>query len=304
MNIPLGLKLRHIEGFLTVAECDSVSEAARCLNVSQPALSKTIADAEIILDRKLFDRSGRRLTLTAAGSLFRRYALDAVKSLEEGTFALNGQNKATNISVGVLPTVAGGLFPSATKSFVALRPETTVSVTTGPHRFLLDLLRQGAIDLMVGRMPTPDEMVGLNFAFLYNDAIELVACSDHPSINLGAVRALVENPVILPTRESIIRKIVDGFLNAQGLSALKPKLETVSLNLSLPLLLDSNMLWFISRGVVGRELAAGNLATFDLGADYMSGAVGVTQRRSDTQDTSINDLIELLHTEAQNVGRR
>ena len=303
MSIPHGLKLRHVRGFLAVAEAGSVSEAARSLHVSQPALSKTIADTEQALEQVLFDRSGRRMTLTAAGALFRRYASDAVKSLEAGTIALNGENRSTNISVGVLPTVAGRLFPSVAKDFVELRPDATVSVTTGPHGFLLDRLRQGAIDLIVGRMPTPDEMVGLNFEFLYNDPIELVARADHPSLETGVARALSANPVILPTRESIIRKIVDGFLNAQGLSAIKPRLETVSLSLSLPLLLSSDMLWFISRGVVGRELTSGNLATFDLGAGYMSGAVGITQKRSENEESNINDLIELLHIGARNLDR-
>ncbi|MGD1886940.1 MAG: LysR substrate-binding domain-containing protein [Cohaesibacteraceae bacterium] len=303
MSIPHGLKLRHVRGFLAVAEAGSVSEAARSLHVSQPALSKTIADIEQALEQVLFDRSGRRMTLTAAGALFRRYASDAVKSLEAGTIALNGENRSTNISVGVLPTVAGRLFPSVAKDFVELRPDATVSVTTGPHGFLLDRLRQGAIDLIVGRMPTPDEMVGLNFEFLYNDPIELVARADHPSLETGVARALSANPVILPTRESIIRKIVDGFLNAQGLSAIKPRLETVSLSLSLPLLLSSDMLWFISRGVVGRELTSGNLATFDLGAGYMSGAVGITQKRSENEESNINDLIELLHIGARNLDR-
>ena len=303
MSIPHGLKLRHVRGFLAVAEAGSVSEAARSLHVSQPALSKTIADTEQALEQVLFDRSGRRMTLPAAGALFRRYASDAVKSLEAGTIALNGENRSTNISVGVLPTVAGRLFPSVAKDFVELRPDATVSVTTGPHGFLLDRLRQGAIDLIVGRMPTPDEMVGLNFEFLYNDPIELVARADHPSLETGVARALSANPVILPTRESIIRKIVDGFLNAQGLSAIKPRLETVSLSLSLPLLLSSDMLWFISRGVVGRELTSGNLATFDLGAGYMSGAVGITQKRSENEESNINDLIELLHIGARNLDR-
>lgn len=303
MSIPHGLKLRHVRGFLAVAEAGSVSEAARSLHVSQPALSKTIADTEQVLEQVLFDRSGRRMTLTAAGALFRRYASDAVKSLEAGTIALNGENRSTNISVGVLPTVAGRLFPSVAKEFVELRPDATISVTTGPHGFLLDRLRQGAIDLIVGRMPTPDEMVGLNFEFLYNDPIELVARADHPSLETGVARALSANPVILPTRESIIRKIVDGFLNAQGLGAIKPRLETVSLSLSLPLLLSSDMLWFISRGVVGRELTSGNLATFDLGAGYMSGAVGITQKRSENEESNINDLIELLHIGARNLDR-
>ncbi|MFQ1700315.1 LysR substrate-binding domain-containing protein [Loktanella agnita] len=298
MIIPRDLKLRHIAGFLAVAEMESVTAAARQLSVSQPALSKTIADIERSLGNPLFDRVGRRMLLTAAGKMFRRHALTAISSLEAGVQAVSGQSGQDAISVGVLPTVTGGLFPFVTLDFVQDRPGVSISVTTGPHGYLLDRLRAGAIDLMVGRMPAPDEMAGLRFEFLYDDPIELVARADHPQRTASVEHALAESPVILPTRESIIRRIVDEFLNARGLTHLHPTLETVSLNLALPLLMNSDMLWFISRGVVARELDAGSLIRFNLGADYMSGAVGITLQHTRNENRHADYLIELLHLSA------
>lgn len=298
MIIPVGLKLRHIRAFLTVAEHQSVSAAARHLNVSQPALSKTIADTEHLLGQTLFDRSGRQMSLTLTGTLFRRHALNAVHSLESGIQEINGTATEETISVGLLPTVAGSLFPDVARAFSEARPSAVISVTTGPHGYLLERLRNGAIDLMVGRMPEPGEMAGLRFEFLYEDPIDLVARKGHPKIGTDVPAAIRTNPVIMPTRDSIIRKIVDGFLKAQGLDMVRAHLETVSLNLALPLLVNSDMIWFISRGVVARELASGTLETFDLGAGYMSGAVGITLRSAAESKDAADLLVELLHVKA------
>ena len=299
MVIPSALNLRHLRVFLAIAEAGSVSAAARRINVSQPALSKTLADIERLVAQPLFDRAGRKMTLTVAGTLFRRHALDAMHSLERGFEALSGEAAADTLSVGLLPTVAASLFPAVARQYAKDRPTSMISVTTGPHGYLLEKLRRGDIDLMVGRMPEPSEMAGLRFAFLYEDSIELVARAGHPGLKLSVSEALRTHPVILPTREAIIRKIVDGFLAAVALDDLRPMLETVSPNLALPLLMDSDILWFISHGVVARELAAGNLAAFDLGAGYMSGAVGITLREGVESSANTEYLIELTRDECE-----
>lgn len=293
MVIPSELKLRHIRVFLAVARAGSVSGAARGLHVSQPAVSKTLADTERLVGQALFERSGRRMVLTAAGRMLRRHAIEAMRALERGIEEINGARPAGRLAVGVLPTVAGSLFPSVVQQFSRARA-SCISVTTGPHGYLLERLRRGDIELMVGRMPEPDEMAGLGFEFLYEDPVELVARPQHPGLGGAPAQALRSNPVILPTRASIIRRLVDRYLGAQGCDRVQPVLETVSPNLALPLVEASDMLWFISRSVVARALASGRVARFDLGARYMSGAVGITRKNPDEPDADVAFLIELL----------
>ncbi|NNU80146.1 LysR family transcriptional regulator [Halovulum dunhuangense] len=292
MDIPHGLKLRHLECFLAVAEEGTISAAARRRNITQPALSKTIADLETLLGARLFERVGRRTVPTPAGDSFRRHALSALHSLETGVRTISGGRPVDVVSVGVLPTVAGGLFPSIALEFSQLRPEARVSVTTGPHNYLIGRLREGEIDLMVGRMPTARDMPGLRFEYLYQDRIELVARAGHPGAGLDAARALRRYPLILPNRGALIRETVDEYLNVIGLPDAQPAFESVSLAFALPLLLASDMLWFISRGVIARDLAADSLMAFELASDFMSGAVGMTSSASAVQ----NDHVELLAT--------
>ncbi|WP_081423954.1 LysR substrate-binding domain-containing protein [Celeribacter ethanolicus] len=305
MNIPNGMKLRHLEAFLAVSEAGTISAAARARNVSQPALSKTIGELEAQLGTDLFTRTGRQAVLTPAGEAFRRYALSSLQSLEAGVRALTGGGRMDVVKVGVLPTVASGLFPAVALEFSELRPDARIAVITGPNRYLIDRMRSGGLDLVVGRMAPAREMTGLSFEYLYDETVYLVARKDHPGLVLSPVEALRRYPVILPNPGSIIRQQVMQYLIASGLDqTVNVRFETVARPVGLPLVERSDMLWFISRGVVERELSEGRLATLDLGVDYLTGAVGLTRKFDFTRDSPADFLASLLHRRAKDFSAR
>lgn len=299
------MKLRHLEAFLTVAQSGTISAAARARNVSQPALSKTISELETLLGAQLFERTGRRAVLTPAGEAFRRHALSSLQSLEAGVRVLKGGARTDVVKVGVLPTVASGLFPTAALEFSRLRPDARIAVITGPNRYLIERMRSGGLDLVVGRMGPANEMAGLSFEYLYDETVYLVARKDHPGRALPPVEALRRYPVILPNPGSIIRQQVMQYLIATGLTdSLSVRFETVARPVGLQLVEQSDMFWFISRGVVERELSEGRLATLDLGVDYMTGAVGLTRKFDFTRDSPADFLAGLLHRRAKDFSAR
>ncbi|WP_404933500.1 LysR substrate-binding domain-containing protein [Nitratireductor sp. L15S-10] len=178
------------------------------------------------------------------------HALSALQNLEAGVRSLSGGAAVDLVKVGVLPTVAGGFFPSVALDFAQARPQARTGVITGPNRYLIEMLRRGKIDLMVGRMPSARDMPGLSFEYLYEEPILLVARTGHPALQRPAREALSGFPLILPNPGAIIRETVDRYLAAMGLSDIAPTFETVALPVALLLLERSDMLWFISRGVV------------------------------------------------------
>lgn len=272
-----GVKLRHIRAFLEIAAEGGVSAVARAQGVTQPALSRTLAELEELLGQPLFLRQGRRLVLTEGGRLFRRHAAQAMEALEAGALALRpGQGGA--LRVGVLPTVATRVFPSIVLRFRELRPEILLKVETGPHHHLIRLLRDGGIDLMIGRLPDVSEMPGLSFEHLYDEDVVLVGRAGHPMADWPIAAALAAAPLILPPSTALIRRAVDDYLAAQGLIGRVAAVETVSLAVGRALCQGSQALWFISRGVVEDEIARGLLIELPLGARFLSGAVGITRR--------------------------
>lgn len=294
MSIPNGLKLRHIEGFLAVAQDGTISGAARKLNMTQPALSKTIGELELRLGSVLFDRVGRKTVLTAAGETFQRHAMSAMNSIEAGVRSLGGEDRRHTVSVGILPTVAGEFFPSVALEFSRQRPEAQIRVLTGPNKYLLERLRAGEIDLMVGRMPTAADLAGLKFEFLYEDPIWLVARAGHPMADADPADAVRKSPLILPNKGAIIREAVDAYLNVIGLDDVQPAFESVTLSFARALLLNSDMMWFISRGVVRQEVRSGSLMTFPVKSAFMSGALGMTTKPTAEANGMVAHLAELL----------
>lgn len=276
-----GVKLRHVRAFLDIASEGSLSAVARVQGITQPALSRTLAELEDLLGQPLFLRQGRRLVLTEAGTLFRRHAAVAVQALAEGAAALRPGLRGT-IRVGILPTVATRFFPRVVLRFRDLCPDIVLAVETGPHHYLIHLLREGAIDLMIGRLPGPSEMAALHFDHLYEEDVVLVARHGHPQARAPVAEALVRAPLILPPASALIRPPVDAYIASLGLAGLRATVETASLALGRGICLASDALWFISRGVVIDELDRGVMIELPVSARFMSGAVGMTRRQSAT----------------------
>lgn len=249
-----GVKLRHIRAFLDIAAEGGLTSVARAQGISQPALSRTLAELEDLLGQPLFVRQKRRLVLTEGGRLFRRHAALALESLEAGAAALR-PGTSGSLRIGVLPTAATRMVPAVILRFRELRPEVLLRVETGPHHHLIRLLREGGIDLMVGRR-------------------------DHPMAARPVIEALKASALILPPETALIRRPVNDYLASLGLVGIQPAVETVALAVGRGICLASDALWFISRGVVAEELDRGMLIEFQLGARFLSGAVGITRRQS------------------------
>lgn len=296
------IKLRHIRSFLDIAADGNLSSVARRQGITQPALSRSLAELETLLGQKLFHRQGRRLILSDAGTLFRRHASLAMQMLETGAAEIAPGAAPARLRVGILPTVAARLFPRVAMRFGELAPETTLSVVTGPQMYLVKLLREGAIDLMIGRMPAASEMADLSFRHLYEEEVVLAARAGHPLRNRLASEVVAAAPVILPPEGAAIRGVVDSYLATIGQSGRKAALETVALALGRGVLLGSDAVWFISAGVIHAELARGDLITLPTGARFLSGAVGITTRQEGTGAPGLDLLVRITQDAARDLA--
>ena len=278
-DIHPGIKLRHIRTFLDIAGEGGMTAVARRQGVTQPALSRSLAELEAMIGQALFLRQGRRLVLTEAGMVFRRHAAEAILSLQAAASALN-PDKGGLLRLGVLPTAATAFLPTIALRFRARRPQTLLTVETGPHHYILRLLREGTIDLMLGRLPRAAEMTGLSFEHLFEEDIILVARPGNPLLRLPAPEALAKAEVILPPKSALIAGGVTDYLASIGLAGKQAMLETASLALGRGICRRSDVLWFISRSVVAHELETGALMELPIGAPFLAGAVGITRQKT------------------------
>lgn len=287
------IKLRHLACFLEVARLKSVVNAAELLHISQPAVSKTIQELEQILGSGLFDRSKRNLFLTPFGEVFYRYASSSMAALQQGLDVARGGHEATIVRVGALPSVSARILPDAVQDFTATGSGVHTRVITGPNDYLLTLLRTGDVDFVIGRMAEPDTMTGLSFEHLYSERVVMVVRPGHPLLSTRRFNLSMVEPyqVLMPTPDSIIRRLVDRMFLAHGITQLRDEVETVSNAFGRAYVRQSDAIWIISEGVVAVDVAEGHLALLPVDTSETNGPVGLTVR-TDTASTLAADSLK------------
>lgn len=280
------IKLRHLSVFLEIVRLAGVGHAASSLGLTQPALSKTLAELEDILGVRLFDRTGRTLKLTSFGEVFQRYAGASLTALKQGMRSMaqaRDEGRGT-FAIGALPTVSARVLPYAMVDFMAQSPNLRPRIITGPNAYLLSQLRLGEVDLVIGRMAEPDMMRGLAFEHLYEEQIALVVRPAHPLLRCQPfdLARIMGYPLLMPPGGSIIRPTVQRYLTSHGLGTFTAEIETISDNFARTYVRISDAVWIISEGVVSEELTHGFLARLPVDTSATLGPVGLTTR-TDTQ---------------------
>ncbi len=295
------IKLRHLMSFVETDRQGGVAPAASALGLTQPAVSKSIAELEGVLGVSLFDRSRRKLVLTGFGEVFLRHANAAISALRQGVDAVAETREADAVvRLGALPTVEVEVVPHAVARFAASPLACRVHVESGPSPHLLTLLRAGALDFVVGRMPDPQIMAGLAFEHLYSETLALAVRPGHPLLSSSQpdLRMIEAFPALVPPRGAIIRPTVETLLIASGVGRLPREIETVSNSFGRAYTLLTDAVWFISHSVVAGDLARGDLAALDIDMAASHGAVGITTRAGSTFDLATAALMAAVREAA------
>jgi LysR family pca operon transcriptional activator len=278
------LKLRHLQCLVMVAQERNLVRAARALSLTQPAVSKTVAELEEIVGRQLLLRRRRGVELTPAAEVLVRHAVSALRGLREGLGLAMDQPEADQlrVAVGALPNMAGELLPEAVARLHKAQPSLRVRVVSGTNAQLMTQLRQGEIDLVLGRLAQASAMADLVFEHLYSEPLCLVVRTGH---SLAARRkptldALAGYPLVLPVSGTLIRHTADAFLIAQGLALPGQVVEATDTSFVVGLLQRSQAVWFAPQGAVEGLLARGELRRVALDTASTEGPVGLTMRRN------------------------
>jgi LysR family pca operon transcriptional activator len=292
------IRHRHLQCFLEIARARKISVAAEVLNVSQPAASKTLAELEAILDTKLFVRRGKGgLRLTPSGRMFQRFAGSSIAALREGLDGLEQARleKAPMLVVGALLGVAAQFMPRAVREFQQTHG-AIVRIITGPNKSMLQQLRIGEMDLVVGRLASPKEMQGLSFTHLYSEPLVFVARSDHPLGGQAEVQmSMLEHlTLILPTGDGLMRPVIDQFMLAHGIAALPNRIEARSSEFCRQLLRDSDAVWMVSLGAVEHDIEDGVLCRLNIDTSETQGAVGLTVRSDANPSPTLQLMMDTI----------
>jgi LysR family hydrogen peroxide-inducible transcriptional activator len=150
----MSFTLRQLRYLVALAEQAHFGRAAEAVNVSQPALSVQIRDLEAVLGVRLVERGGREVVITPTGrEVVRRARAILGEAAEIEQVARWSRGLAGRLRLGVIPTVAPYLLPSALPMLRARDLSLDLGVREAQTDRLLEEVRQGALDAAVVALP-------------------------------------------------------------------------------------------------------------------------------------------------------
>ena len=208
------MEIRVLRYFLTVAREKNITKAAELLHITQPTLSRQIAQMEEKMGVKLFDRSTRKLALTEEGLLLRRRAEEILELVDKTEKELTGQDELIEgtVSIGCGDLSAVQMLPDLIRPFHERYPEVTFELYTATAEQIKDRMDRGITD--IGILLEPIDKEKYDYIDLEQKEQWVVAMRpDSPLAKLEhiAPKDLRGLPLILPHRLDVQSELAHWF---------------------------------------------------------------------------------------------
>ncbi|NMB90306.1 MAG: LysR family transcriptional regulator, partial [Chloroflexi bacterium] len=153
------MDLRHLNIFITVCDCGSMTRAAERLYMTQPSVSQAVAELERDYGVRLFERLNHRLYLTAAGDHLRSYARHILNLSEQARKELLDLSQGGSIRIGATLTIGAHLLPGLVASFRPRWPEADIYTQVDNTSVIEKLILEDRLDLGLVEGPVYSEHV-------------------------------------------------------------------------------------------------------------------------------------------------
>ena len=291
------IRLRHLHTFVAVAQQGTLGRAAETLNLSQPALSKTLNELEQLTGTRLFERGRLGAQLTLVGEQFLTHAVKVLDALNSAGQALNRKEVLNNdiVRIGALPTAALGILPTVIGQFHKQQKDITLQVATMNNTMLLAGLKSGEIDIGIGRMSDPELMSGLHYELLFLESLKLVVRPGHPLLQeTVTLSRVMEWPVVVSPKGTVPRQNAEALLQSQGCKMPAGCIETLSASLSRQLTVDFDYVWFVPSGAVKDDLRRGVLTALPIATQGAGEPIGILTRVDATLTPGTQTLLSAI----------
>lgn len=286
-------RLRHI---LAVARTRNFSRAAEELNITQPALSRSIAAFEQRYDLKLFDRSRSGVEPTAMGRLVIAEAEDLMRSARDldQNLRLYARGEGGDLSIGLGPLLASLLLPSLGKLLLETRPGLRLHSSVRMPEQLVKELLEDRIELIFGNSWTIRDVPGLAISALGSIQMRVIVRGGHP----------------LAGRQGLTWEYLRAFpvasaseLPITGLTGDAGAFVCDNFHILRELVLQTDSIWLSSTAFAVSDMAEGRLVTLDL-ADFppFESEVSLVHRQGRTISPSALIVVNHISSMLASVG--
>lgn len=260
------LDSRRLFYFFHVARLGSLSTAEAVLSVAQSAISRQIQQLESEIGEQLLIRTGRGVTLTAAGELLYKQA-DVILQEMAATIDLIDQAKrkpgASQIAIASPPTFSNVYMPEVVERFVKAFPDVYLVAYEASTGQVYDYLATGQVDLAIVLHESTSQKLSLQK--LVVEPLMLIATPANPIAKASSVtrEQLLGLDLVLPAAPHGSRALVDTYFKEAGLE-IDPKLRLDSLGMTKAVLRNDRYCTILPLVACSREVASGELVAIAL----------------------------------------
>ena len=289
--------------FYTVANHKNITKASEELNISQPAISKSIKNLENQLGGQLFVRTKRGVTLTEEGKEFYNYIKQAIEYIS------NAENKFTElinletgcIKIGISATLTKEFLLPYLEEFHRLYPKIDIQIITNISSELFSKLRNGLIDIIILNLNNKN----------YGNDISIIKCKKITDCfvvnktysdlinNEISIKELNKYPLILQSKGSNTREFLDNFAKKNN-TILKPNIELASYSLVVEFAKIGLGIGYVTKDYVKDELKNKKLYEIKLKEKIPSRYIGIATSNNHLPNFSTKKLIEIINNKTKN----
>ena len=274
--------MAQMRALIALADAGSYPGASAATGLSQPTLHRAVGDLSIGLRRVLVERRGKGISFTDAGRrtvrAFRLARAELVAGLSE-VAALRGRETG-RITIGAMPLSRARLLPAAVTAFHRAHPQVEIRIVEGSHAELIEPLRDGEIDLLIGALRDPAPGEDVVQVPLFEDQPVVIARAGHPLAKERDITPalLAKYPWTISAPGTPLRLLWERMFARADVPLPPVPVECGSVITIRQMLLDSNFLTLLSPDQVAVELEAGWLTQIGDPPAELRRTIGITTR--------------------------
>ncbi len=279
-----------------VMSAQQIGAAARNLNLSQPALSRSISTLERSLGVTLFERSRLGVRPTEFGTIFARHAQAVIHEMEralENIDELSGLGHG-KVSIGISPNFDRYLLPAAMQLLLDKSPNVTIHITSDFYEENCNRVRTGELDFAFSLLPDVHGQYELTEEPILPIRLHVYAPADHPLANVKkiALDNLSRFSWALPDQPAM--RIFQRYFEREGADPPRKTISATSISLVQTAVTVNGMLSILPDHLMEEELKAGNVVILDVGAFPEVNSAALIYRSNGVQSPASNALMESI----------
>ena len=302
------LKLRELRVLLAVTQSGSMGKAAQLLAISQPAVSRAIADMESTLGISLLDRTPQGVEATPYGHALINRSLAVFDELRQGLKEIKSIADPTAGEVRICGSSATvvGIIAAVIAQLTRQHPRVSFHVVTSEPAVHFRMLRERSVDIVVAGIYTPVTEADINWEILHDDEMVVVAATRNPWARRRKIelRELANEPwALLPSDTRVGSAVAEAF-RAQGLEIPRTTVTTSSGHLRDTLLATGRFLTVQQRSLLQFPVRHSSLKVLPVELPATRRPTGVLTLKNRTLSPVARLFIESAREIAQSLAKR